>query len=109
MLPQPEGQRKEVVEPELRKPGERWNLPDVLHKAEREKRSTFVFLLLTLQPPVIVSSLVHPNRRQLSKSLENAVCSGEGPAIQSKTGEGQGIDLRTNKQITSTGTFTIIF
>lgn len=109
LLPQPEGQREEVVEPELRKPGERWNLSDVLHKAEREKRSTLVFLLLTFQPPVIVSSVVHPNRNQLSKSLQNAICSGEGPAIQSKTGEGQGVDLRTNKQIASTGTFTVIF
>lgn len=78
-------------------------------RCHSEQRSILVFLLLTLQSAVIISSVVHPNRNQLSKSLGNVVCRGQGPMTQSKTGEGQGMDLRTNRQLASTGSFTIIF
>ena len=67
MLQQPEGQREKEVEPGLRNPGERWNhggdgaLPEMLHKAKRERRNALVFPLLILQAPVTVFSVVHLN------------------------------------------------
>lgn len=59
----------EGVEPEVKEPGERWNhgadgvLPEILYRAERERRNILVFQLVTLQSLVIVSSVVHLNSK----------------------------------------------
>lgn len=48
-------------------------------------------------------------RNQLSKSLGNALGRCQGAAIHSGMEEGQGINLKTNRQMTSTVTVMVIF
>lgn len=97
--PQPKGQRDKEVEPELRKPRERWNhggegaLPEILHRAERERRNTLVFQLVTLQSLVTVSSVVHLNSKPFDREPGKGTLQGSGWAIQSGMEKGQGKKL----------------
>lgn len=83
-------------------------LPKMSPNAKRERRrNTLVFPLLTLQPPVIVSSVVHPNQKPETKSLRQQ--SAGATALQYGAEQGraghESEDKWTNNQQSDTDSY----